>query len=302
MSGVDWGQALMSGVAAGAGAVNQQYQQQQQDDEWLQRQKKLQAMELDNAKQKDEYLRSIEPPKTQTSHTMQGQTVMDQGQQWVKDPKTGQYGWQDFGSAVPNANQANLEEKTRHNQESEGLREATATANAQARQAQLSLGEERLNMAAERAKTAGTRDKGFDFTDYASASPEQRALYDRFRRGEEDPNQKADLQARSATLKDLQDVAIPTSDSKPEAQHDYALLKANTLYQNQTLLGADPFKSVKGSATTTAKPMGQFASPQRSSNAPGSSPNNPVRYQPGMPKPPSGTYVQKPDGTIVIAP
>lgn len=249
--GIDWGQALAAGVASGAGAVENQWQNDQNDQRWMQRQQQLQAMELENAKQKEEYLRSIEPPKTQTAHSMKGDTIMDQGQQWVKDPQTGQYGWQDFGEAVPNANQANLEEKTRHNQESEALREATATANAQARQSQLALGEERLNMAAERAKNAaGSRDKGFGFNDYLNATPDVQAKYDRFRRGEEDPNNKRDLEARAATLKQL-------DDGQEHSDAD----RANALYQNQVAMGADPFASVKATTVTTAKPMGQFSSP-----------------------------------------
>jgi hypothetical protein len=275
---INWGEAALSGIASGASAVGQQYQQQQNDQEWLQRQQALQKMELDTAKQKEEYLLSIEPPKTQTSHALQGDTIMDQGQQWVKDPKTGTFGWQDFGTAVPNANQANLEEKTRHNQESEALREATATASAQARQAQLALGEERLNMAAERAKAAGTRDKGFDFTDYANADPEKRALYDRFRRGEEDPNQKADLEARAATLKELDGTNPSDTD------------RANTLYRNQVTMGADPFKSVKPGASTTAKPMSQFAGPAKAAPHP-IGPEVPVSGRHAPQGPDGRTYV-----------
>lgn len=290
MSGIDWGGVLAGGIAAGAGAVENQWQQGQQDDEWLKRQQMLQQMELQNAKQKEEYLRSIEPPKTQTAHTMKGDTIMDQGQQWVKDPQTGQYGWQNFGEAVPNANQANLDERERHNRESEGLRQATAEAQASARQAQLGIAEERLNMAAERVKNAaGSRDKGYTFEDYANAPPEQRALYDRFRRGEEDPNNKRDLEARAATLKDLQDVAAPGPDAKPDKQHEYDVLKANTLYQNQTMMGADPFASVKGGAGSTAKPMGQFAAPQKG------------QAQPSQKSPyPDGTRLKGPDGRMYV--
>jgi hypothetical protein len=36
-------------------------------------------------------------------------------------------------------------------------------------------------------------------------------------------------------------------------------------------------------------------------NAPGSA-ANPIRYRPGMPKPPSGTYVIHPDGTLAVVP
>lgn len=279
MSGIDWGQALAGGIAAGAGAVENQWQQGQQDDEWLRRQQQLQQMELQTAKQKEEYLRSIEPPKTQTAHTMKGDTIMDQGQQWVKDPQTGQYGWQNFGEAVPNANQANLEERIRNNDMVNAAKDAAREAKAQTDQARLALGEERLNMAAERAKNAaGSRDKGFSFEDYANAPPEQRALYDRFRRGEEDPNNKRDLEARAATLKQL-------DDGQEHSDAD----RANALYQNQVAMGADPFASVKGGAGSTAKPMQQFSAPQKG------------QAQPAQKSPyPDGTRLKGPDGRMYV--
>lgn len=271
---IDWGAALAGGVAAGAGAVENQWQQGQDDQRWLQRQQQLQQMDLQNAKAKEEFLLSIKPPETTTTHTMKGDTIMDQGQQWVKDPQTGQYGWQNFGEAVPNANQASLDERERHNKESEAMRQSIAEAQAQARQAQLGIATERLNMAAERAKTAGGRDKGFGFEDYANATPEQRALYDRFRRGENDPQDQRDLKAREATLKDL--AGTEASDTE----------KANTLYQNQTMMGANPFASVKGGAASTAKPMQQFAPKGQA--------------QPAKSPYPDGTKLKGPDGRMYV--
>jgi hypothetical protein len=82
-----------------------------------------------------------------------------------------------------------------------------------------------------------------------------------------------------------------------------------------SMAGADTMSKTQGgkfagtvgnSATTdgwSAKPAnpdsgsGWSAAP----NAPGSA-ANPIRYQPGMPELPSGTYVIHPDGTLAVVP
>jgi hypothetical protein len=260
--GLNWGEALASGVAAGAQGVAQDQQQQQSDAEWLKRAQAMEQINQQNAEAKERFLLSLGPPKTEKEDfTDDSGKVMTRAKEWVPPSTDGKTpGHWNVTATTPSYNQERIDETLRNHDLISDAKDATRTANQQASEARLEASYARI--AAENARheaTGAGKALPFSFQDYANAPPEQRALYDRFRRGEQDPGDKADLAAREATLKETQ--------ANPDMTDTE---KANSLYQNQTLMHADPWKSVGGGASTTAKPMGQFASPQKA--APSASP------------------------------
>lgn len=252
---------MAAGWAALAGAANaytQQRQTQQDDARWEERYQIMQRSQQDAEKARARYLLALKPPETEKINTVNaaGKPVV-QTRQWVapsdEDIAAGKQGQFNTVAETPDINFDRLAETQRHNQESE-----------EARQRQLDLTGQ-LNaarMEAAAARAGGGGGKGFSFQDYATATPEQRALYDRYRRGEVPPDErdaqrekeagrKADFAARVQTRKDLAEMRNPTDQDK-----------ANTLYENQVTMGADPFASVKAGASTNA-PMGQFDTPTK---------------------------------------
>lgn len=247
---------MAAGWAALAGAANaytQRDQQARDDERWNERYQIMQRAQADAEKARMRYMAALKPPETEKISTTNdaGKPVV-QTRQWMppsdEDIAAGKQGQFSTVAETPDINFDRLAETQRHNQESE-----------EARQRQLDLTGQ-LNaarMEAAAAKGAGSRDKGFSFTDYATATPEQRALYDRYRRGEvtseerdaqreKEAGRKADFAARVQTRKDLSEMRNPTDADK-----------ANALYENQVTMGADPFASVKGGASSNA-PMSQF--------------------------------------------
>ena len=245
--------AVWAGLAGGAAAYGQQQQQAQDDQRWQQRYAQTQAMQEQQERARARYIAAISPPKTDTMHTMddKGQPVV-QAREWIppsdEDIAAGRAGSFKVTGSTPDIQFASLEERQRQND----------AKNEQAQERLRMQGEvnaARMEAAAAKGGAGGT---GFSFKDYATADPEQRALYDRYRRGEVDPavkeqqmeksaNQKADFAARAATRKDLAEMRNPTDADR-----------ANTLYENQVTMGADPFASVKAGGASQA-PMGQFS-------------------------------------------
>lgn len=93
----------------------------------------------------------------------------------------------------------------------------------------------------------GLSAKQKEFQTYSNLSPEQRSMYDRMN-GRADPEledkKNANL-ARAATIKELRDkemMGTPVTDAD----------RANVLYDNQSIMGVDPFKSVRAATTGTA--------------------------------------------------
>jgi hypothetical protein len=163
--GIDWGRALASGVAGGAQAELGVLQKNDDEQRWLEKEKQLQAAEDEQFRNRQLYMRGLEPPKAQTVHKAgDGGKIMDQQQNWVIDPTTNQGAWQDVGDAVPNVNQERLDETSRHNVESEGLRASASAAQAEANAARIDVARERL--AAEDARHHGgeVQPKPYTFT------------------------------------------------------------------------------------------------------------------------------------------
>lgn len=257
---MDWAAGLASGIAAGAGEVQDQQKQADQDQQWLARQEQLMKMEATNQQARERYMLALKPPEKQEI-----KTTDDQGNHIVKtqrfqapsdaDIKAGTAGtWQDVGQ-TPDINFDKLTETQKHNQDMADASQKRIDLQSQLGEARIGIAQERL--ATQQAKGGG---KTFSFEDYNNASPDQRALYDRYRRGEDDPSQKADFTARVATQKELAGTDATPAD------------KANALYENQTMLGAKPFASVQAGDTTTAKPMGQFSGPQAKAQPNGKAP------------------------------
>lgn len=122
---------------------------------------------------------------------------------------------------------------------------ATGDINAQ----RMDLAREKLAAQQERGSSNGN----ISFQDYQNASPEQQALYDRYRRGGKDPEVTADQKAREQTLKDTTPLDKPGD-------------RAKVLYENQVMMGADPFKSVKGGVAGGA--LSQIGSNPQAQNSP----------------------------------
>ncbi len=248
--------AIWAGIAGGAAAYGQQQQAQQDDARWLERYNMMQASQQQQEQARQRYIAALRPPETNQLHTTDesGQPIVQQ-REWVApsddDITAGRSGSWRVAGTTPDINFERLKETQAQNDEK----------NKQA--------EERLRMQGEvnaaRAEAAAARGSGgggsgFSFKDYASAPPEQRALYDRYRRGESDPadeaakvereaKRKADMAAREQTVKDIREMSKPTEGKK-----------ATALYENQVMMGADPWATAKGASNSTAPaPMGQFA-------------------------------------------
>jgi hypothetical protein len=167
--GIDWGRAIAEGVEGGARAEQGVLVKDQDEQRWLDREKQLQAMEADQDKNRQLFMRGIEPPQIRTTHVNKtgddGKTqVMDRQQQWVVDPATQKGAWQDFGEDVPNVNQERLEESARHNAETESLRGEANAARAGEAASRIDVARERL--AAEDARHHGgeVQPKPYTFT------------------------------------------------------------------------------------------------------------------------------------------
>jgi hypothetical protein len=275
VSGAAW-----AALAGAANAYTKQRQDATDEQQWQDRYKIMQQSQEDAARARARYMAALEPPKVDSIHTTDesGKPVV-QSRQWVapsdEDIKAGKSGRFEVTGTTPDINFERLDETQRQND----------AKNAQAQERLRMQGEvnaARMEAAAARGGAGGT---GFSFKDYASAPPEQRALYDRYRRGEDDPNakmkqmemeakQKRDAEARKATLDELK--GNPSaSDAK----------RATTLYRNQVTMGADPFASVSGGAAATApgrpEPLGQFAGGAPKPAASKAPPDGTVLYKGG---------------------
>lgn len=260
--------AVWAGIAGGAQAYGEQQKQQQADARWQQRYEMMQANEQNQEQARQRYIAALNPPKTDSLHTTDegGQPIV-QAREWVPpsdaDITAGKSGSFRVTGSTPDINFEKLDQK----------READ--------QQKLEMAQKRLDMQGQlnaarmeaAAAKSGAGREGFSFADYAKAQPDQRALYDRYRRGEDDPavkakqvadeaNRKADFEARKNARKDLEN----SPNANPTAGE-----RSTALYENQVAMNVDPFATVKQGVGTSAppqKPMGQFSGPGAASKAP----------------------------------
>lgn len=246
--------AIWAGIAGGAAAYGKQQDQLQEEQRWLERYKQTQNLQAQADRAKERYIAALSPPKTDSLHTTDeaGKPIV-QNREWIApsdaDIAAGRGGSFKVTGSTPDINFERLNETAAHN--------AAMEAEAQKRlELTGQLNAARIDAANARGAAGGN---GFSFNDYATADPQKRALYDRYRRGEDDPSvktsqmekeeaEKRDFEARKNTKKDLENF---TKDPT-EAQ------RATALYNNQVLMKADPFASVKAGGGTNA-PMAQFS-------------------------------------------
>jgi len=160
--GIDWGEALASGVAAGAGEVSHQIDEQDQDARWLERQQKMQALETDSAKQKERYLLGLKPPETRKLNVQgaDGKPMVQQ-QEWRLPEGSDKGEYVNVGDAEPDINFERLAETQKNNEERNRLTGDRNAALADAAAARIDMARERL--AAEEARKAAGGDKGADW-------------------------------------------------------------------------------------------------------------------------------------------
>lgn len=173
--GIDFGEALASGVAAGAGAYQQQQQEQENDARWLERQQKMQSMELDAAKAKERYLLGLKPPETRKlSVTDEKGSPAVQQQEWRVTGDSG--AWQDVGDRTPDINFERLAETQKNNEERNKLVGERNQTMADLGAARIDAARERLAAENERRKSTGDSDKG-DWEVREQASPSGSVSY-----------------------------------------------------------------------------------------------------------------------------
>jgi hypothetical protein len=156
MSGVDWGQALASGIASGAGAVATNIEDDKKQQEWITRFQQMQAMEAKTANQKALFMDSLKPPETRkTNMTDDSGKPIVRTEEWVHGPSGENAHWNKVGE-TPDINFEKLNETERRN--------ADLNQNAQDRIAMMqSLGEAKNATALARIEAANARgesDKG----------------------------------------------------------------------------------------------------------------------------------------------
>lgn len=158
--GINWGEALASGVAAGANAIGSQYMQQQNDARWLEKQKQLLAMQEQQKREQERYLMALNPAKTdKISVTGEDGRPMVQNREWIppsdEDIAAGRKGQWNVTSTAPDVSFERLEETIRNNRERNDLMADRLRAQGDATTARLDLARERLDIARERATSGG---------------------------------------------------------------------------------------------------------------------------------------------------
>ena len=159
--GFDFGEALASGVAAGANEYARQEQEASDDERWLKRQQAMQAIEAQNRQATERYLMGLKPPETRKLNVAgaDGKPMIQQ-QEWKLTGDKGD--WQNVGDATPDINFERLAETQKNNEERNKLTGDRNAALADAAAARIDVARERL-AAEEARKAAGGGDKGADW-------------------------------------------------------------------------------------------------------------------------------------------
>ena len=185
--GLDWGEALASGVAAGANEYARQEQEASDDDRWLKRQQAMQKIEAENRQATERYLMGLKPPETRKLNvTGADGKPMVQQQEWKLTGDKGD--WQNVGDATPDINFERLAETQKNNEERNRLSGERNAALADAAAARIDVARERL-AAEEARKAAGGGDKGSDWEVRDNTDPSGAGTYVRVnkRTGEVQP-------------------------------------------------------------------------------------------------------------------
>lgn len=170
--GFDFGEALASGVAAGAGEYARQEQEASDDERWLKRQQAMQAIEAQNRQATERYLMGLKPPETRKLNvTGADGKPMIQQQEWKLTGDKGD--WQNVGDATPDINFERLAETQKNNEERNRLTGDRNAALADAAAARIDMARERL--AAEQSRKQGRTEepKAYTTTDPKTGKPVQ---------------------------------------------------------------------------------------------------------------------------------
>lgn len=185
--GLDWGEALASGVAAGANEYARQEQEASDDERWLKRQQAMQKIEAENRQATERYLMGLKPPETRKLNiTGSDGKPMIQQQEWRLNGDKGE--WANVGDATPDINFERLAETQKNNDERNRLSGERNAALADAAAARIDVARERL-AAEEARKAAGGGDKGSDWEVRDNTDPSGAGTYVRVnkRTGEVQP-------------------------------------------------------------------------------------------------------------------
>lgn len=175
--GFDFGEALASGIASGAGAVEQQQQQQNDDARWLERQQKMQAMETDSRMKLERFMLGLKPSETRKLNVKddKGQPAIQQ-QEFVVPEGANKGAWQNVGDQTPDINFERLAETQKNNEERNKLVGERNQTMADLGAARIDAARERLAAENERRKSTGDSDKG-DWEVREQASPSGAVSY-----------------------------------------------------------------------------------------------------------------------------
>lgn len=315
MSGINWGQALAAGLQSGAQAEVGQLSADADEQRWLDREKQMQAAEADRWKNQQRYLIGLKPPEKQTIQVLgpDGKTVMNQAQRW--NPPSEEDGetagtWSNVGDPVPDVNQAKVEESIRNHDLISDAKDAARAASEREAAARIDAAYARIDAA-----NARNQSKATDPKPYTSVDPKTGQAIVRYGWYGSDGKFQPAMDENGNPLGGAKFRPDVWTEKRNAATEGVDAVKG-TLSQISDALGLTHFADAVGAGNVGRGPGNRppptrnnappttnsaAAAPVNASNptADGSSPSTPLKYQPGMPKPPAGTYVQKPDGSIV---
>lgn len=157
---MDWGQALASGIAGGAGFVSNEYQKDIDEQRWLQKQQQMMAMQSQLQRSRERYLMALEPPKTDKQTVMgdDGRSMV-QNRQWIpptdQDLSQGKGGHFEVTSTAPDINFERLQETQRQNDERNKLAVDRLDMQGKYNEARISAAQARLEAAQARGSGQG---------------------------------------------------------------------------------------------------------------------------------------------------
>lgn len=299
--------SIWAAVAGGAGYLEKEHQDQQDEEKWSQRYRMMQKSQNDNAQSLALFQNSLRPEPDQKFDA-----IGDDGkthtltQRWTSPTKSGEKGsWTTVGD-VPSINFAKLDEVQRNND----LKNQNA-------QEKLSMQGEinaaKMETAASRAARGdnGAKPEGSGHVvELPTDTPGVTQAWVTDGKGGHtpflDPNTGKPVTGRKANLtKEEYDDKKSADEEKAKADQAKtdALQPPGMMTRAwNTVTGNSAANSPQADSGPPA-PLSQFDAPQqKAQSSAGTSPSTAIPYQPGMPKPPSGTYVRKPDGSVVVVP
>lgn len=340
MSGIDWGQALEQGLGSGLQQTGSFIMNQQARDaenqRWLEREKALQDARMSQEKDLAAFRAQLEPPHTDTQETTDASgATMKHFRQWVPPTRDeidqGQGGHYEETGTGPAVDVDRLAEQGRHNVELEGAAQQRLALQGDLNVAKIEAAEARAALDNARTANGGsaagkkviwtTDNHGIATANLMGKDGALEPLLDannnpvtsqRWRpRGQFSATGKRELptgQTVDVGQRDEIGPAYPRNafDERPKSPQTASgagsMLPPVFVDPSQQGGQAPPMSQFGSGAPPSTTPNGPPAArsaPATGQGAPGSA-QNPIPYTPGMSKPPPGTYVRKPDGSVVV--